>query len=136
MDESMANNLLITLSTSELDVYYIFYVAFDDWIQAIKIRKWQITNAIIHYVDLCIRPSLIDHFHLFSFELRAEWGRTISIDTINVRHIKWINFGNLFILLEQRNELTWNRSTTMTIINFGFNKFFLFLWLKILSNWI
>ena len=72
MDESMANNLLITLSTSELDIYYTNPVAFEDWIQAIKIRNWQITNAIIQYVDLRISPFLIDCFLLFSFELRAE----------------------------------------------------------------
>ena len=35
----MANNLLITKTTSKLHIYYIFSVAFDDWIQAIKITK-------------------------------------------------------------------------------------------------
>ena len=51
-------------------------VAFDVLTQAIKITKWQITNAIIQHVDLRISPFLIDCFLLFSFELRAEQSTT------------------------------------------------------------
>ena len=54
MDESMANNLLITLSTSKLDIYYTNPVAFHDWIHAIKITKWQITNAIVQSVKYAV----------------------------------------------------------------------------------
>ena len=39
MNKSMVKNLLITKTTSELRIYYIFSVAFDNLIQAVKITK-------------------------------------------------------------------------------------------------
>ena len=107
----MANNLLITLSSSEFDIYYTNPVAFDDWIQAIKITIWQITNAIIQYVDLRIRTFLIDCFLLFSFELRAEQRTT----TQNWNNLCKAQDWSQFVQMLQTSPISSNSEAQNTI---------------------
>ena len=94
--KSMANPLVIMVLTSNIGLHaYLMSI----WRFNSSHQNQKLANKIVHnnkkqivIVAQYWCPSVWVYLYLFWVK-----GRTILIDTINIRHSKWISFGNLVI---------------------------------------